>query len=296
MRIGFVLVLLLGYQAFFFGIARRTLPASMTGFADSWSSVWISQTASLNEVKNLESQNQDVKKSEVATSKKGKEDDGWFGKLAFAVADSLISTVALSFVGILGFLINVFLLMEGFWAVGVATLTLAIGPICIAGLAHDKTDGMFWGFLRTFFVYVFLYAPLLRLAAGFAGVIMAQMTTMRHDSNIFYGDGSDLWVHGVIVLLGPLCAMAIVRSVSGAVAHLLHAGSSGSGSAFAGAVGVMQSGAREFMDGTSGAAAWLANGIRRLMTGGGKSGKGDGDKNDGASSSKASVGSQIRGE
>ena len=278
-RLGFVVALLFGYQGLFFGLAQRSLPSSMKGFAESWTKVWVAQKTALTELREYEEQNQELKKSEVSGTKSSKEvEGGWMAKAVFWAVDGIVNGIGHALVGLLGFLLTVFLLMEGFWAVGVATLTLAIGPICVASLAHHKTDGAFWAFIRAFFVYAFVYTRLLHLAAGFAGVIMAQMTTMRQSAQVYYGDGTDVWVHGVIVLVGPLCAMAIVRSVNGTVTSLLHSGGSGSGSAFAGAVGVMQSGAHLAVGAALGGAKWLAS---RIRGGGGGQGGGEGGGQDG---------------
>ena len=83
-----------------------------------------------------------------------------------------------------------------------------------------------------------LYMPMLGVACGFAGIIMAQMTTMVANSGVVYGDGSDIWVHLVMVILGPICSFAVVRAVPAMMAQLLQSMSGGGGSSFAAGVGV----------------------------------------------------------
>ena len=74
--------------------------------------------------------------------------------------------------------------------------------------------------------------PLLGLACQFAGVIMAQMTTMVADSGLVYGDGSDINVHFLFVVLGPFCAFAVVRAAPMFLGMVLGTGGGG-GAAFA---------------------------------------------------------------
>ena len=42
----------------------------------------------------------------------------------------------------------------------------AVGPICVAFAAHEKTESYFWGFLKAFLFVGLLYMPLLGLACG----------------------------------------------------------------------------------------------------------------------------------
>jgi hypothetical protein len=115
---------------------------------------------------------------------------------------------------------------------------IAIGPICVAFAAHEKTEGIFWSFVRAFLVLGLLYMPLLGVACGFAGIIMAHMTRMVTGSGLVYGDGSDIGVHFIMVILGPLCAFAVVRAVPAVLAQLLQSMSGGGGSSFAAGVAV----------------------------------------------------------
>jgi hypothetical protein len=107
---------------------------------------------------------------------------------------------------------------------------------------------------------------MLGVACGFAGIIMGQMTTMVANSGVVYGDGSDIWVHLVMVVLGPICSFAVVRAVPAMMAQLLQSMSGGGGSSFAGGAALALMAAR------SGGGA----GIARL--GGGKEEGGGGVK------------------
>ncbi len=116
-------------------------------------------------------------------------------------------------------------------------LLVAIGPICIAFGAHEKTEGIAWSFMRAFIVLGLAYMPMLALACRFAGIIMAQMTTMVGKAGLAYGDGSDIVVHFIMVLIGPICAFAVVKAVPGFLSMMLQGGSAGGGAAFAMAAG-----------------------------------------------------------
>ena len=128
--------------------------------------------------------------------------------------------------------------LQGFYGLGVNMVLIAVGPVCIAFAAHEKTEVIFWSYVRAFLVLGLLYMPMLGVACGFAGIIMAQMTTMVANSGVVYGDGSDIWVHLVMVILGPICSFAVVRAVPAMMAQLLQSMSGGGGSSFAAGVGV----------------------------------------------------------
>jgi hypothetical protein len=71
------------------------------------------------------------------------------------------------------------------------------------------------------------------VACAFAGIIMAHMTTMVTASGVVYGDGTDIGVHLVMVVMGPICAFAVVRAVPAILSQLLQSMSGGGGSSFA---------------------------------------------------------------
>jgi hypothetical protein len=295
-RLGMVFVFLCGYQGIFFGLARDAIPDAIKGVNEAWGNVWVNQEAALEELRAGHNQNNEVKRAEVAATRVSKDqDDAWYVKASAWVADLIVTGLGYISVGIMAFLLSTFLLMEGFWALGMATLTLAIGPLCIAAWTHEKSEGAFWAFIRAFFVYVFLYMPLLRLACGFAGIIMAHMTTMRARGELPIGDGSDITAHCLMVLAGPLLAIAIVRSVNGTVTGLAQSIGPGSGSAFAGAMSGVQSAAR----GAGQVGPQVYDAVKDKITGGskGKGGGGDGgDKGGGGGEQAKNAAKSLRGD
>jgi hypothetical protein len=258
LRMFLVLALLGGYRSAVVGTMNATQPKFMTAFAGRWVEVWVKESESLEAIRKAERENQAVENAEVGATKAGQDDDSWYGKLARYVVDRLLTGVGWAVATITGLFITLLIVMEGFWALGVNMLLVAIGPMCVGFLAHEKTEGLFWAWVKAFLVFGLLYLPMLGMGAAFAGVIMARMTTMATDAGLVYGDGSDFGVHLVSVVLGPLCAFAVVRAVPGFVSVIVGSASmgTGAGGSFAAAVGGGALAARMAMGGGgTGAAA-----------------------------------------
>ena len=229
MRILLVAGGLAGYQTVVTGTVAKLQPTFMTTFAGNWATVWDSEMSSIEAIKKAEAENQDLKSTEVTATKAGKDDDSWYGKLGKYVVDALLTGMGWVFAVVAGLVITVFMLMEGFTGLGMNMLLVAVGPLCVAFAAHEKTEAYFWGFLKAFLFIGLLYMPLLGLACQFAGVIMAQMTTMVADSGLVYGDGTDISVHFLFVVLGPFCAFAVVRAAPMFLGMVLGTGGGGGG-------------------------------------------------------------------
>ena len=244
LRILLVAALLGGYQAVVVGTVATVQPKYITAFTDKWAEVWVDEMKAIDTIKNAEADNQDLKYNEVAATKTGHQDDSLGAKIARYIVDGAVTAFGWVFACITGGLITIFMLMEGFYGLGVNMILIAIGPVCVAFAAHEKTEVIFWSYVRAFLVLGLLYMPMLGVACGFAGIIMAQMTTMVANSGIVYGDGSDIWVHLVMVVLGPICAFAVVRAVPAMMAQLLQSMSGGGGSSFGAGVGLAMLAAR----------------------------------------------------
>jgi len=233
LRICLVTALLAGYQAVVVGTVATLQPRFMTQFADKWSEVWGSEWAAMDTIKNDEADNQDLKHTEVNATKTGQGDDSWSGKMARFVADAVVTGFGFVIASITACLITVFMLMEGFYGLGMNMVLIAVGPICIAFAAHEKTEAIFWSFVKAFLVLGLLYMPLLGVACAFAGIIMAHMTEMTQSLHGVYGDGSDIAFHVIMVIVGPICSFAVIRAVPATLAQLLQSMSGGGGSSFA---------------------------------------------------------------
>lgn len=257
LRIFLVLALLGGYRTVVVTTLNAVQPKFMTAFATKWLEVWVAETEAIEAIRKAEAQNQEVKSAEVSATKAGKDDDSWWAKLARYVVDRLLTGVGWAVATITGLFITLLIIMEGFWALGINMLIAAIGPLCVAFLAHEKTEGIFWAWCKAFLVFGLLYLPMLGLGASFAGVVMSRMTTMATNSGLVYGDGSDFGVHIIAVVLGPFCAFAVVRAVPAFVSLLVGAASmgEGAGGSFNAAVGVATMGLRAAAGGGGGEGA-----------------------------------------
>ncbi len=260
---------LAGYQTVVTGTVAKLQPTFMTSFAGSWATVWEAEMTSIEAIKKAEAENQDVKGTEVTAMKAGKDDDSWYGKLGKYVVDALLTGIGWVLAVVAGLVITVFMLMEGFTGLGMNMLLVAVGPICVAFAAHEKTESYFWGFLKAFLFVGLLYMPLLGLACQFAGVVMAQMTTMVAGTGLIYGDGSDISVHFLMVVLGPFCAFAVVRAAPIFLGMVLGTGGGGGGGGGMLAAGALA--ARQMTGGGggggSGARAWAAAGSGAVAQG-----------------------------
>jgi hypothetical protein len=228
---------LAGYQTVVTGTVAQLQPTFMTSFAGNWATVWESEMTAIEGIKKAEAENQDLKGTEVTATKAGKGDDSWYSKLGKYVVDALLTGLGWVLAVVAGLVITVFILMEGFTGLGMNMLLVAVGPICVAFAAHEKTESYFWGFLKAFLFVGLLYMPLLGLTCQFAGVIMAQMTTMVAGSGLVYGDGSDISIHFLFVVLGPFCAFAVVRAAPMFLGMVLGTGGGGGGGGAAFAMG-----------------------------------------------------------
>ena len=221
LRIVFCLALLIGYRPMFEGFARTALPTYMTSFAGSWLEVWNGELDAKDELLKMHHDNQDVKQAEVTTTRQGGEDQSWWGKAMSWSVDALISGLGILLSTLAGMFITVLILIQGFWVLGVNVVILGLGPLCIACLAHEATEGIFWTWAKAWLVYGLLYLPMLGLGARIAGVVFKGVTTMVAGSEIVFGDGSDIAMHFIYALLGPLCALAVVQAIPSLFSHLL---------------------------------------------------------------------------
>ena len=231
MRVAFCLALLSGYRVMFEGFARSALPNYMSSFAGAWVEIWNGELDAKDELLKMHHDNQDVKKAEVTTTKQGEQDQAWWSKAMGWSVDALITALGIILSSLAGMFITVLILIQGFWVLGINVVILGIGPLCIAFLAHEATEGIFWAWAKAWLVYGLLYLPMLGLGARMAGVVFKGITTLVAGSDMVFGDGSDIAMHFIYSLLGPLCALAVVQAIPSFLSHLLAAAVSSHGSA-----------------------------------------------------------------
>lgn len=230
MRIFFTLTLLVGYKAIVVNTSVKIMPNYMVSLGTQWGNMFDTQVDMASEVKAKALQDKEVKDAQLE-QKQGKDDDSWYVKAAKYVVDGLITAIGYILGIITGLLITCLVLFEGFMVLGVVTLLIAFGPLCVAFLAHERTEGFFWSFFKTWLVYGLLYIPALNLGVTMAGVVLKHMSTFVAGGTAVSGDWSDIGIHFVLVFIGPFCAYAMVRAVSTFLAIVFQTGVVGSGMA-----------------------------------------------------------------
>ena len=230
MRMAFCLALLIGYRSTFEAFARSALPNYMTSFAGAWVEIWNGELDAKDQLQKLHHENQDVKKAEVTATRQGEQDQAWWSKATSWSVDALITGLGMVFSTLAGMFITVLILIQGFWVLGINAVILGVGPLCIAFLAHEATEGIFWVWAKAWLVYGLLYLPMLGLGARMAGVVFKGITEMVAGSDVVFGDGSDIAMHFIYALLGPLCAFAVVQAIPSFVSQLLAAAVTSHGS------------------------------------------------------------------
>ncbi len=223
--------ILAGYRPIFVGLAREVQPRMMLSFGTTWIEVWEQENKAITAARQAEAENEELKYGEVGASKTGKDDDSWFAKVARYVGNFILGGLGWLVSIVVGLLITVLILMEGFFALGINMLLLAIGPLCIAFAAHEKTEGIFYSFFKAFFVFGLVYMPILGFACSFGGVVMSRISRMGIDSDAQWGDGSDFAVHFILLVVGPLLTLAVVRAAPALLNSLIGSANLGGGSA-----------------------------------------------------------------
>jgi hypothetical protein len=217
------------YRLMFEGFARSAMPNYMTSFAGAWVEIWNGELDAKDELEKMHHDNQDVKKAEVTTTRQGEQDQAWLRKAMGWSVDALITALGILLSSLVGMFITVLNLIHGFWVLGTNAVILGIGPLCIAFLAHEATEGILWAWAKAWLVYGLLYLPMLGLGARMAGVVFKGITTMVAGSDMVFSDGPDIAMHFIYALLGLLCALAVVQAIPSFLRHLLVAAVSSHG-------------------------------------------------------------------
>lgn len=232
-RIVFTLTLLIGYKAIVVNTAVKVMPTYMLSLGTQWGNMFDTQLDMAKETTEKANQEKTVRERDIQPQQnQGKADDSaWYSKLAKYVVESLLTAVGYLLGIVSGLLITCLVLFEGMMVLGVVTLLIAFGPLCVAFLAHERTEGFFWSFFKTWLVYGLLYIPALNLGVTMAGIVLKHMSTFQAGASATGGDWSDIGMHFVMVFIGPFCAYAMVRAVSTFLAIVFQTGVVGSGSA-----------------------------------------------------------------
>lgn len=286
-RIFMVLTLFIGYQTVFVDVAKGATKKYFNSFAIEWVDMWegqedINLTQKQAAQQNRELEEKVAKDAAPATTEQSR---GWMTEALMTVAQWAIGLLGTMLCAIAGMFIMVFLLLQGFFVVGMNSLLIAFGPIAIATLAHEKIEQMFWMWLKAWFVYGLLYMPLLGLAGGIAGSVFNVVTSAIADAGFQYQDGTDVGMHFIISVLAPLGAFAVVTSVPAFVSMLFQAGFGASASHSAASGAVAGAGASQLSE--KGSSAASGGGSSSAGGGSGASNSGGGSGADGGSNSAA---------
>jgi hypothetical protein len=236
--------LLTAYEPVVLGLVAKVQPMMMAGFGADWYVAWQDARESIERSQQAAGQNGMLQAMEVMAMGNGSgATGGWLGgalqKLMLLVADKIVSGLGLIGCYFAAGLIMLWVIMQGFHLVAVTTLLCAVGPVFVAAGLHPKTESLGMRWVHAFLLYGVFFGLLLVLAVRMGGGAMALMDRMVVTSGIPFGDGSDVMVHLVQVLLGPLVVLVCLRAAP-EVAKSLMSVSMGSGEGgYAAALGLV---------------------------------------------------------
>jgi hypothetical protein len=140
----------------------------------------------------------------------------------FHLPENLL-TVFVGFLVVLVLLaLMVFLFMQVISGFGLAFLTMAIGPLCLAFGAHERTQDIALSFMKLYFVNVVLFLPLLVLAFKIGGFLMTSFVSYRFDLDDYvfkvladpasanFLISSDMLFNAFATLFGPVAGIAFI--------------------------------------------------------------------------------------
>lgn len=247
----FIGLLVAGYSQVVVPVMATSTPKSMLAFATSWASMWAKENTQISANGKAEEENKSLRATEEMKTKTSPEaqPSGISGR----IVDGLRSALCYVLFAAAGAIITIMVLMQGFYAMGAIMILTVVGPICIAFGAHEKTEGIFWSFVKSAMVYGLLHLPVLGIACQFAGVIMARISEMSLSAAFVYGDGGDVVMQMVSMLLGPLAAYAVVKAAPGVVQSVIGAAGMGEGGS-------------TMMAAAGAAVAWSAKGAKMISS------------------------------
>jgi hypothetical protein len=254
-RVIMVITLFAGYQKLFVDRGSALMSKQMLAYTTVWSDVWDQEWDSIDELRKQTKENEKLRQTELEQKNKvaGGGSSGWSSigatiiRAVKMVLDSLVSILAFALSVFVGLGLTLLMLVQAFWVLGQMLLLASIGPLCIVFALHEVTSGVFWRFFWNYLNYAFLYLPFLGVACAIGGTIMARVSSRFGGSGIVMGDGTDIGVHLLAAILGPVSAFVVVKGTP-AVLEKVFGGGDGGG---AGA-GLADSIKQKFMPGSKG--------------------------------------------
>ena len=248
LRLVLVITMLAGYKPIVVGVGMSWVPVQMLAYTTTWAEVWEQEWDAIDAVRKSEEENKKLRKTEMEQQSKATGGGGsWWQPVVsglWTVLDGLVSVIGLVIAVVVGVGLCLLMLVQAFWVLGLLLLLVAIGPLCIAFALHPATSSIFWAFFRQVLVYEFLYLPFLGIACSIAGVVMGRVSATFAGSGIEYADGTNVAVHLLMAVLGPLCSFAVVKGAPFALQQIFAGGDGGgAGGSLASAVGERLTGA-----------------------------------------------------
>jgi hypothetical protein len=282
LRLVLVITLMAGYKRIVVGVGMSWVPVQMLAYTTSWVEVWDQEWDAIDAVRKSEEENKKLRKTEMEQQSKATSGGGgsWWQPVVtgfWTVLDGLVSVLGLVIAVVVGVGLCLLMLVQAFWVLGLLLLLVAIGPLCIAFALHPATSSIFWAFFRQILVYEFLYLPFLGIACSIAGVVMGRVSSTFAGSGIAYADGTNVAVHLLMAVLGPLCSFAVVKGAPFALQQLFAGGDGGgAGGSLAGKVGERLTGAGKGIAALALGAGGGADGGGGASDAAGTGGSGDG--------------------
>ena len=293
MRIFLVLAMFTAYQTFFVSMIQRNTQTYFQSYSTSWVTMWSGQEAVNLQQKTSATDNRNLeeKTANDATPSAPGQEHGMFVRALFTVASWTIGILAAMLCTIAGEFLLLILLMQGFFCLAMNALVIAFGPLAIAFCTHERTEGIFWAWLKAGVVYGLLYLPRLSMGGAVAGSVFAVVTSSITSAGFSYQDGTDISIHFILSILAPICTIPMVMAVPGFISGVMQLHTGAGPSAMPAALGAIAgAGASEMSAKGGGKPPGGGSG-----SGGGGDGDGDGENSTGSSSSGANSAEEARG-
>jgi hypothetical protein len=238
-------VFLYGYDQIVIGTLQKVQPQMMMSFGADWHQAWEESSDMLKRSQDAGQQNALLQMLEVLPMSDGSDVVGGgvlaaMGRMALATTDKIISALGALACYFTGGLLMLYVLMQGFYLAAVCTLLCALGPVFIAAGLHQKTEGMALNWIRAILLYLVFYGLMLVLSVRMGGGAMAAMDRMVIGAGVQFGDGSDVMVHLLQVVVGPMVVLVTLRAAPAVTTALLQVSIGSGEGGYGGMVGMVQ--------------------------------------------------------
>lgn len=234
-----------GYDHIVIGTLAKLQPQMLMAFGADWHQAWEEASEMLKRSQDAGAQNAILHLVELLPMSDGSDAVGLpalsaLGKMALVVADKIVAAMGSLFCYFTGGALMLYVLMQGFYLAAVCTLLCALGPIFIVAGLHPKTEGMAFNWLRAIVLYLVFYGLMLVLAVRMGGGAMAAMDRMVINAGIEFGDGADVMVHLLQVVVGPMAVLVTLRAAPEVTKAMLQVSVGGGEGGYGAVVGMLQ--------------------------------------------------------